>query len=96
MNIKPLSDRLVLKTVEAEETTKGGLILTSASKEKPQFAEVLAIGPGAKDNEGVVIPITDIKVGDKVVISNYAGTKIKLDNEEYTIVSASEVLAVLD
>lgn len=96
MKIRPLSDRVVLKMVEAEETTKSGLILTAASKEKPQFAEVVAIGPGAKNSDGKVEAITDIVVGNKVIISNYAGSKVKVDDEEYTIVSIGDILAVVE
>lgn len=96
MKLRPLSDRVVLKMVEAEETTKGGLILTSASKEKPQFAEVISVGPGAKDDDGVEIPIRDVKVGDKVVVSNYAGSKVKIGDEEYTIVSVGDILAIVE
>ena len=96
MKIRPLSDRVVLKMVEAEETTPSGLILTAASKEKPQFAEVVAIGPGAKNSDGKVEAITDIAVGNKVIISNYAGSKVKVDDEEYTIVSIGDILAVVE
>lgn len=96
MKIRPLSDRVVLKMVEAEETTKSGLILTAASKEKPQFAEVVAIGPGAKNSDGKVEAITDIAVGNKVIISNYAGSKVKVDDEEYTVVSIGDILAVVE
>ncbi len=94
MTIKPLSDRVVVKMVEAEETTKSGLILSAASKEKPQFAQVIAVGPGAKNKDGVIVPISDITVGDKVIISSYAGNKIKVDGEEYIIVNAADILAV--
>ncbi len=96
MKIRPLSDRVVLKMVEVEETTKSGLILTSASKEKPQFAEVISVGPGAKNKDGKIEPINDIHAGDKVVISTYAGSKVKIEDEEYTIVSAGDILAVLE
>ena len=87
MNIKPLGERVVIKMVEMEETTKSGIILTASAKEKPQVAEVVAVGPGTKD---VTMELT---VGDKVVISKYAGTEIKLDNEEYIILNQSDVLA---
>lgn len=96
MNVKPLSDRVVVKMVEMEETTKGGLILTAASKEKPQFAEVVAVGPGARNEDGTIVPITEVAIGTKVVISNYAGNKIKLDGEEYIIVNLSDILAVVE
>ena len=94
MTVKPLSDRVVIKNVEAEETTKSGLILTSAAKEKPQMAEVLAVGPGGMvDGKEVVM---NIKVGDRVITSKYSGTEIKIDGEEYTIVRQSDILAVVE
>jgi chaperonin GroES len=95
MNIKPLSDRVVIKTVEAEETTKSGIILTSSAQEKPQVAEVIAIGPGATNDEGKVIPMT-VKIGDKVLTSKYSGTEVKVDGEEYTIVRESDILAIVE
>ena len=95
MNIKPLADRVVLKTVEAEETTKSGIILTSAAKEKPQVAQVVAVGPGAKNEDGAVIPMT-VKVGDKVLTAKYSGTEVKVDGEEYSIVRESDILAIVD
>ena len=87
MNIKPLGERVVIKMVEMEETTKSGIILTAAAKEKPQVAEVVAVGPGTKD------VTMELAIGDKVVISKYAGTEIKLGNEEYIILKQSDVLA---
>ena len=94
MNIRPLADRIVIKMVEAEETTKGGIILAGSAKEKPQVAEVLAVGPG-----GVVVGKEikmELKVGDKVLISKYAGTEVKVDGNEYTILRQSDVLAVVE
>ncbi len=90
MNIKPLGERVVIKMVEMEETTKSGIILTAAAKEKPQVAEVVAVGPGTKD------VTMELAVGDKVVISKYAGTEIKLENEEYIILNQSDVLAKIN
>lgn len=95
MTIKPLSNRVVLKNVEAEETTKGGIILTAAAKEKPQVAEVIAVGAGETNNEGKLIPMT-VKVGDKVIISKYTGTEVKLDGVEYIIVKENDILAIVD
>ena len=93
MNIKPLADRVVIKMVEAEETTKSGIILAGTEKEKPQVAEVLAVGPGGVvDGKEVTM---ELKVGDRVLISKYAGTEIKLDGEEYTILRQSDVLAIV-
>ena len=94
MTLKPLSDRVILKAVEAEETTKGGIILTSSAKEKPEMAEVVAVGPGGMvDGKEVVMTV---KVGDKVLTSKYSGTEVKVDGEEYTIVRQSDILAVVE
>ena len=94
MNIKPLADNVVIKATAAEETTKSGIVLTSASKEKPQVAEVVAVGPGGMvDGKEIVM---SVKVGDKVIASKYSVTEIKLDNEEYTIVRISDILAVVE
>ena len=93
MNIKPLGDRVVIKMLESEETTKGGIILAGTAKEKPQMAEVLAIGPGAVE-DGKVIPM-EVKVGDKVLMSKYAGTEVKIDGMEYIILSQKDILAIV-
>jgi chaperonin GroES len=95
MTIKPLSNRVVLKNLEAEETTKGGIILTSAAKEKPEIAEVIAVGEGVKNDEGKLIPMT-VKVGDKVIISKYTGTNVKLEGNDYVIVSENDILAIVE
>lgn len=95
MNIKPLADRVVLKMVEAEETTKSGIILTSTAKEKPQVAQVVAVGPGAKNDDGVIIPMT-VQVGNKVLTAKYSGTEVKVDGEEYIIVREDDILAIVD
>ena len=91
MNIKPLADRVVIRFVEAEETTKSGIILAGAAKEKPQVAEVVAVGPGG-NVEGKDIAMY-VNVGDKVLISRYSGTEVKLDGVEYTIVRQNDILA---
>ncbi len=94
MNVKPLGDRVVIKNVEMEETTKSGIVLTGAAKEKPQMAEVLAVGPGGNvDGKEITM---QVKVGQKVVYSKYAGTEIKLDGKEMTIVRQSDILAVVE
>ena len=94
MTIKPLADRVVIKTVEAEETTKSGIILTGAAKEKPQIAQVVEVGPGGNvDGNEVVMTV---KIGDKVITSKYSGTEIKLDGEEYIIVRQSDILAIVE
>lgn len=94
MKIKPLGDRVVTKMMESEETTKSGIVLPGAAKEKPQVAEVVAVGPGAVV-DGKEIKM-EVKVGDKVLISKYAGTEIKFDGQEYTILKQSDILAVVE
>lgn len=94
MNVKPLGDRVVIKMMEAEETTSSGIILVDSAKEKPQVAKVLAVGPGGLvDGKEVTM---ELKVGDKVLISKYAGTQFKLDGEEVTILRQSDVLAIVE
>ena len=93
MNIRPLGDRVVIKKLEAIETTKSGIVLTGSAKEKPQEAEVVAVGPGGIV-EGKEVTM-QVKVGDKVLFSKYAGTEVKLDGEEYTIVKQDDILAVV-
>ena len=90
MTIKPLADRVLLKSVEAEETTKSGIILAASAQEKPVMSEVVAVGPGTDEN-----PMT-VKAGDKVIISKYSGTQVKIDGVEYTITSIKDVLAVVE
>ena len=93
MTIKPLGDRVVIKMVETEETTKSGIVLPGSAKEKPQYAEVVAVGPGGVvDGKEVIM---EVKVGDKVLLSKYAGTEVKLDGQEYTILRQNEILAKL-
>ena len=94
MKLKPLSDRVVIKMVEAEETTASGIILAGSAKEKPQVAEVLAVGPGGVvDGKEVVM---QVKVGDKVITSKYSGTEVKLDGEELIVVRQGDILAVVE
>ena len=94
MKIIPLADRVVIKTVEVEETTKGGIILTGSAKEKPSVAEVISVGPGGMV-DGKEVTMT-VKVGDKVITSKYAGTEVKLDDEEYVVVRQSDILAIVE
>ena len=94
MKLKPLADRVIIKMVEAEETTKSGIILTGAAKEKPEMAEAVEVGPGGMvDGKEVVMTV---KKGDKVITSKYAGTEVKLDGEEYTIVRQGDILAIVE
>ena len=94
MTLKPLADRVVVKMVEAEETTKSGIILAGTAKEKPQVAEIIAVGPGGMvDGNDVKMYV---KVGDKVITSKYSGTEVKVDDEEYTVVRQSDILAIVE
>ena len=90
MTIKPLQDRIVVKMAEPEEKTQSGIILTGSAKEKPEVAEVIEVGPGKKDVE------MSVKKGDKVLMSKYSGTNVKLDGEEYIILKMEDVLAIVD
>ena len=94
MKLIPLADRVVLKMVEVEETTKGGIILTASAKEKPSIAEVISVGPGG-NVEGKDIVMT-VKAGDKVIINQYAGSKVTLENVEYVIVRQNDILAIVE
>ena len=94
MKLKPLADRVVLKTVEAEETTKSGIILTGAAKEKPSIAEVIEVGPGGLV-DGKEVTMT-VKPGDKVITSKYSGTEVKCDGEEYVVVRQGDILAIVE
>lgn len=94
MKIKPLSDRVVIKMVEAEETTAGGIILAGSAKEKPQVAEVIAVGPGGVvDGKEVTMHVS---VGDKVITSKYSGTEVKIDGTEYIVVRQNDILAIVE
>lgn len=94
VSIKPLEDRIVVKPLDAEQTTASGLVIPDTAKEKPQEGEVLAVGPGRYE-DGNRVPV-DVHVGDKVVYSKYGGTEVKFDGEEYLILSARDVLAVIE
>ncbi|MBR6772717.1 MAG: co-chaperone GroES [Clostridia bacterium] len=94
MTLKPLADRVVIKMVETEEKTPSGIILTGSAKEKPQVAQIIAVGPGGLvDGKDVVMYV---KPGDKVITSKYAGTEVKLDGEEYSIVRQNDILAIVE
>ena len=94
MTMKPLGDRVVIKNMEAEETTRGGIILTNSAKEKPLMAEVVAVGPGGNvDGKEITMQVS---VGQKVIYSKYAGTEIKLDGQEYIILRQSDLLAIIE
>ena len=94
MNIKPLGDRVVIKNVEAEETTRSGIVLPGSAKEKPQMAEVLAVGPGGNvDGKEITM---QVKPGDKVIYSKYSGTEVEVDDEKYVVVKQNDILAVIE
>lgn len=95
MNIRPLHDRIVAKRVDREEEVRGGIIIPDTAKEKPQEAEVVAVGPGKLDDKGNRSPM-DVKAGDRVLIGKYAGSEIKLEGEEHVILREDEVLAVIE
>lgn len=94
MTLKPLADRVIVKAVEAEETTKAGIILPGTAQEKPQIAEVIAVGPGGMV-DGKEVTMT-VKVGDKVITGKYSGTEVKCDGTEYNIVRQSDILAIVE
>ncbi|HZJ83539.1 MAG TPA: co-chaperone GroES [Clostridia bacterium] len=94
MKIKPLGDRVVIKMLEGEETTKSGIVLPGSAQEKPQMAEILAVGPGGMvDGKEVVM---EVSIGDKIIYSKYAGTEVKLDNDEFIIVRQNDILAIVE
>jgi chaperonin GroES len=94
MNLKPLGDRIVVKVVEEVERTKGGIVLPDTAKEKPQEAEVVAVGPGGRNEKGDRVPM-EVKPGDRVIFAKYSGTEFKQEDEEYLILRESDVLAVV-
>ena len=94
MNIQPLADRIVVKVLEAKEVTKGGIVLPDTAKEKPQEAEVIAVGKGKVSDDGLVIP-PEVKVGDKILFGKYSGTEINIDGNEYLILKEEDILAIM-
>ena len=94
MNIRPLQDRVLVKRIEAEEQVRGGIIIPDTAKEKPQQAEVIAVGPGKYDDDGERLPL-DVKAGDRVLIGKYSGSEIRIDEEDYVILREDEILAVV-
>jgi len=95
MKFRPLHDRIVVRRVDAEEKTKGGIIIPDTAKEKPQEGEVIAVGPGARDENGKVVPL-DVKAGDRILFGKWSGTEIKLDGEELLIMKESDVMGVIE
>ncbi|MEO1039985.1 MAG: co-chaperone GroES [Pseudomonadota bacterium] len=95
MNFRPLHDRVVVKRVEEETTTKGGIIIPDTAQEKPQEGEVVAVGPGARDDDGDIIAL-DVKVGDRILFGKWSGTEITLDGEELLIMKESDIMGVIE
>ena len=95
MAFRPLGDRVVIRRVEEEAKTKGGIIIPDTAKEKPQEGEVIAVGPGARDEDGKRIPI-DVKVGDRILFGKWSGSEVKLDDEDLLIMKESDILGILD
>lgn len=95
MKLRPLADRVVIKRIEEEEVKKGGIIIPDTAKEKPQKGEVIAVGPGRLDEEGKRMPM-EVKVGDKVLFSKYAGTEVKIGDEEYLVMREDDILCVIE
>ena len=95
MNVRPLHDRVLLKRLEQEEQIRGGIIIPDSAKEKPQEAEVVAVGPGKTNDDGKKVPL-EVKAGDRVLIGKYSGSDIKLDENEYTIVREDEILGIVE
>ena len=94
MKFRPLHDRIVIKRIEAEAKSAGGIIIPDTAKEKPQQGEVVAVGPGGRDETGKLIPI-DVKAGDRVLFGKWSGTEVKIDDDEYLIMKESDVMGVL-
>ena len=94
MNFRPLHDRVVVKRVEQEEKTKGGIIIPDTAKEKPQEGEVIAVGPGGRDDSGALVPL-DVKAGDRVLFGKWSGTEVKIDGEDLLIMKESDILGVI-
>ncbi len=95
MRFRPLHDRVLVRRIEEEERTKGGIIIPDTAKEKPQEGEVIAVGPGARDESGKLIPL-DVKVGDRVLFGKWSGTEVKIEGEEYLIMKESDILGILE
>ncbi len=95
MKFRPLHDRVLVKRLESDTKTKGGIIIPDTAKEKPQEGEVIAVGPGARDDDGKIVAL-DVKVGDRILFGKWSGTEVKLDGEEYLIMKESDVMGILE
>jgi len=95
IKVKPLGDRVLVEPIETKEQVKGGIVIPDSAKEKPQEAKVVAVGPGKKDENGKLIPVDEVKVGDTVLTSKYGGTEVKYDDKDYKILNVSDILAII-
>ena len=95
MNFRPLHDRVVVRRIEAEEKTAGGIIIPDTAKEKPMEGEVIAVGPGARDEQGKLVPL-DVKAGDRILFGKWSGTEVKLDGEELLIMKESDIMGIVE
>jgi chaperonin GroES len=95
MNFRPLHDRVVIKRVDSEEKTKGGIIIPDTAKEKPQEGEVIAVGPGARDEAGKIVPL-DVKAGDRILFGKWSGTEVKIDGEDLLIMKESDIMGIVE
>jgi chaperonin GroES len=95
MNFRPLHDRVVVKRVDSEEKTKGGIIIPDTAKEKPQEGEVIAVGPGARDEAGKIVPL-DVKAGDRILFGKWSGTEVKIDGEDLLIMKESDIMGIVE
>jgi len=95
MKFRPLHDRVVVRRIESEEKTKGGIIIPDTAKEKPQEGEVIAVGPGARNEDGDILPL-DVKPGDRVLFGKWSGTEVKLDGEDYLIMKETDIMGVIE
>ncbi|HEV2554540.1 MAG TPA: co-chaperone GroES [Bosea sp. (in: a-proteobacteria)] len=95
MKFRPLHDRVVVKRIDAEEKTKGGIIIPDTAKEKPQEGEIVAVGPGARDEQGKLVPL-DVKIGDRVLFGKWSGTEVKIDGEDLLIMKESDIMGVVE
>ncbi len=95
MKFRPLHDRVVVKRIDAEEKTKGGIIIPDTAREKPQEGEIVAVGPGARDEQGKLVPL-DVKVGDRVLFGKWSGTEVKIDGEDLLIMKESDIMGVVE
>ena len=95
MKFRPLHDRVVVKRLESDQKTKGGIIIPDTAKEKPQEGEIIAVGPGARDESGKIVPL-DVKAGDRILFGKWSGTEVKIDGEEFLIMKESDIMGIVE